>query len=68
MAFKRITRAYVILVSAVSVVSLVYIYAYAPKSMFVSAQGVPHFTPSVAHPETGRPLSVGELIRHYKGD
>lgn len=56
------------IVSLVSIMSLVYIYAYVPKSMFVSRDGVPHFTPSVAHPETGKPLSVGELIRHYRGD
>lgn len=68
MLLKRITQIYVLIVSAVSVVSLVYIYAYVPKSMFVSREGVPHFTPSVAHPETGEPLSVGELIRHFRGD
>ena len=68
MLFMRITQFYVLIVSVVSVVALVYIYAYAPKSMFVSRDGVPHFTPRVAHPETGKPLSVGELIRHYRGD
>ena len=68
MLFMRITQFYVLIVSVLSVVSLVYIYAYAPKSMFVSRDGVPHFTPSVSHPETGKPLSVGELIRHFKGD
>jgi len=68
MLLKHITQIYVALVSAVSVGALVYVYAFPPESMFKSREGVPHFTPKVMHPETGEPLSVGELIRHYRGD
>jgi len=68
MVLKWITRFYVAVVSATSIVALVYIYAFPPTSMFKSRDGVPHFTPQVMHPETGKPLDVGELIRHYRGD
>ena len=68
MLLKRITQTYVAMVSLLSVGALVYIYAFPPESMFKSRDGVPHFTPQVMHPETGKPLSVGELIRHYRGD
>jgi hypothetical protein len=66
--FKSVTQAYVGLVSMLSLGALVYIYAFPPESMFKTRDGVPHFTPQVMHPETGKPLSVGELIRHYRGD
>ncbi len=68
MLLKRVTQAYVAMVSLLSVGALVYIYAFPHESMFKSRDGVPHFTPQVMHPETGKPLSVGELIRHYRGD
>ncbi len=63
-----LTRAYVAIVTAISLASLVYVYAFPPDTMFVSRDGVPHFTPTVAHPETGEPLDMGALIRHYRGD
>ena len=63
-----ITRIYVATVSAVSITALVYIYALPPPSMLKTRDGAPHFTPQIAHPETGAPLDVGELIRHYRGD
>ncbi len=62
------TRLYVAAVGAISLMALIYIYALPPQSMFSSREGVPHFTPKVAHPETGVPIDVGELIRHYRGD
>ena len=63
-----ITRIYVGAVSLISIAALVYVYAFPPASMFKNRDGVPHFTPQVMHPETGKPLDVGELIRHYRGD
>lgn len=65
---KLITQSYVAIISVLSIVSLVYIYVSPPPSMFKSRDGVPHFTPKVMHPETGEPLEVGELIRHFRGD
>ncbi len=62
------TQIYVLTVAAVSVVALAYIYVVPPQSMRVSRDGVPHFTPRVEHPETGKALDMGELIRHYRGD
>lgn len=63
-----LTKAYVAIVSAICVATLVYVCVFPPQSMFVSRDGVPHFTPAVAHPETGEPLDLGALIRHYRGD
>lgn len=68
MVMAWITRIYLSCVSLVSVLALVYIYAFPPPSMLKNRDGVPHFTPQVVHPETGVPLDVGELIRHYRGD
>ena len=68
MVMAWITRFYAAGVSAVSIVALIYIYAFPPQSMLKSRDGVPHFTPQVTHPETGKPIGVGELIRQYRGD
>ena len=68
MVLKRITQGYVAIVGIICVVALFYIYAFPPASMFTTRDGVPHFTPQVINPETGKPLDVGELIRHYRGD
>lgn len=68
MLLKRITQGYVIFIALASIIGLVYVYAFPPKSMFATRDGVPHFTPKVTNPETGKPLDVGELIRHYRGD
>ncbi len=63
-----LTKAYVAIVTAISIAALVYVYAFPPASMRASRDGVPHFTPNVAHPETGEPLDMGALIRHSRGD
>ncbi len=68
MLARLATQIYVLTVAAISVIALVYIYVFPPQSMRVSRDGVPHFTPWVEHPETGKPLDMGELIRHYRGD
>jgi len=65
---KRITQGYVAIVALASIVGLIYIYTVRPKSMFTTRDGVPHYTPRVINPDTGKPLDVGELIRHYRGD
>jgi len=63
-----LTRAYVTLIALVSLGSLVYVYGSPPQSLQRTRDGVPYFTPRVAHPETGEALDLGELIRHYRGD
>lgn len=62
------TRIYVLVIVAVSLAALIYVYASPPPSLQMTRDGVPFFTPSVAHPETGEPLDLGELIRNYKGE
>ena len=63
-----LTKAYVSLVAVISVASLVYVYVFPPASLQTDRDGVPHFTPPVAHPETGKAVPLGDLIRHYRGD
>lgn len=68
MLVTRLTQFYMLAVATVSMVALVYVYAFPPASMVTTREGVPYFTPKVAHPETGEALSVDELITHYRGD
>lgn len=68
MLTTRLTQAYMIAVSVISLLALAYVYVFPPQSMFTSREGVPHFSPKVAHPETGDPLTLNELVRHYRGD
>ena len=63
-----LSKVYALIVTLVSLATLVYVYAFPLESMRVSRDGVPHFTPPVAHPETGEPLDMGALIRHYRGE
>lgn len=65
---STLTKAYVIAVTAISVASLAYVYVSPPQSLTTDRDGVPHFTPPVAHPETGKAVPLGDLIRHYRGD
>lgn len=61
-------KIYVLAVSVVSVVCLVYVYVKPPQSMFADRDGVAHFAPPVVHGETGEPVALGDLIKHYRGD
>lgn len=60
-------RAFAATVALASLAGLVHVYGAPPPSLRVTRDGVPHFMPPVAHPQTGAPLDVGMLIRHYKG-
>lgn len=62
------TQAFVGAVALISIASLFYVYAFPPASMRVSREGVPHFTPPVHNPATGKPVNVRELVRRYRGD
>lgn len=53
---------------AVTVAGLAWMLISPPPSMRVDRDGLPHFTPMVEHPITGEAVSMGELIRHYRGD
>jgi len=64
----RLTQFYMLSVAIVSIVALCYIYIYPPQSMRSNRDGVPYFMPKVLNLETGQPMSVDELIRHYRGN
>ena len=68
MLITRLTQGYMIAVSAISLLALAYVYVFPPQSMFTSREGIPYFSAKVAHPETGEPLTLNELVRHYRGD
>ena len=55
-----------IIVSIMTVVSFAYIFWKQPESLRVSRDGVPFFTPAVVNPDTGKPISVNELVDHFK--
>jgi len=61
-------RVYVGLVTLLSIGGLIYVYTAPMESMRVSREGVPYFTPPVINPETGEPVSVDTLVRHFKGE
>lgn len=44
-----------------------YVYLWPPEGMRVSREGVPYFSPPVAHPVTGEPIPLEVLVNHYKG-
>ncbi len=55
-----------IIISIMTVVSFAYIFWKQPQSLRVSRDGIPFFTPDVIHPDTGKPISVDELVDHFK--
>ena len=57
-----------IVVAAISVIGLGYIYQTQPEYLRSDRDGVPYFTAKVTHPETGDAIEMGELIRHFKGE
>ncbi len=64
----NLTRLYVYTISLICALSLIYVYTTPPETLRVTRDGIPFFTPPVAHPETGEPLDLGELVRHFKGE
>lgn len=61
-------RAYGAFALVVTVAGLAAMYVAPPQSMRTDRNGVAHFTPQVAHPETGDGVPMNTLIRHYKGE
>lgn len=53
---------------AVVVVGIGWTLVFPAPSLRIDRDGVPHFTPDVEHMITGEPVSMNELIRHYRGD
>jgi len=54
------------IISIMTVLSFAYIFWKQPESLRVSREGVPFFTPQVIHPDTGKPVSVDDLVHHFK--
>lgn len=61
-------KAYVLSVTAITLGALFYVYIKPPPSMKLDRDGVEHFTPPVLHAETGEPVPLGKLMRHFRGD
>jgi len=57
-----------VLVGAISLASLLYIYISSPDYLRKSRHGTPFFTSPVIHPDSSTPISIDELIIHYKGE
>ncbi len=55
-----------VVVSIMTVLSFAYIFWKQPESLHVSRDGIPFFTPDVIHPDTGKPISVDDLVDHFK--
>lgn len=53
---------------AVVVLGIGWTLVFPPQSLRVDRDGVAHFTPQVEHMITGEPVSMNELIRHYRGE
>lgn len=61
-------KIYVMMVALISVLGLLYVYIKPPPSMQMDRDGIAHFTPAVLHAETGEPIPLGDLVRHFRGD
>lgn len=55
-----------IIVSIMTVASFAYIFWEQPESLRVSRDGIPFFTPDVIHPDSGKPISIEDLVDHFK--
>ena len=68
MPLATLLKTYVWTVAVISLVGLLYVYIKPPASMKIGRDGVEHFTPPVLHAETGEPVALGDLMRHFRGD
>lgn len=67
MIARLLMRLIAAVASLITVAGLAYVYADPPASMQLTRDGVPHHAPPVANPAGGEPLSLHELVRHFKG-
>ena len=68
MIASRLMQLYVLIIAMMTLGCLIYVYSMPPQSMFTNRDGIAHFTPPVAHPETGAAIDMGKLIKHFRGD
>lgn len=65
---KKLSQLYLAVVAVVSLLTLVYTSFFDVPGMRVTADGVPHLSPPVLNPDTGEPVDLGVLVRHFQGD
>ena len=65
---KKLSIGYVVAVSVVSIAVLLYTSIVDMPSMRHSRDGVPHLSPPVINPDTGEPVDLNRLVRHFRGD
>ena len=63
-----LTRFFVGVTFALSMATLIYVFIFPMPSMETSRDGIPHFTPDVIDPLTGKTLEIKMLVKHYKGE
>lgn len=54
------------LVALVSVASVVHVFVQPLDALARTREGTPFFTPPVLNPDNGEPITLDELIEHYK--
>ena len=50
------------------VLTLAWVFLNPPPSMLTTRDGEPHLQPRVINPETGEPISLDVLKRHFTGE
>ena len=63
-----LTRAFVTVVCALSIATLLYVFIVPMPSMHISRDGIPHFTPNVIDPISGETIRIKKLVQHFKGE
>ena len=56
------------LVAAITVGGLGFIFTTHPDYLRADRDGVPYLTPPVIDPITDKPVDMGTLVRHYRGE
>lgn len=64
----KLLTIYVMAVAVLSVGVLLYTSFADMPSMRTDRDGVPHLSPPVINPDTGEPVDLSRLVRHFTGD
>ncbi len=65
---KIIMDIYALMALVITLAGLAWMLIAPPQSLRADRDGVAYFTPSVIQPETGKDVSVNDLIKNYRGD
>jgi len=63
---RTILATFSVLVTVLTVASLIYVYVVPLESMRLTRDGVSYYAPPVTHPDTGKPLDLNKLVRHFR--